>query len=96
MKHGVILVNAARGAVMDEEAVAKAVLEGKIGGFGCDVYSAEPMSADHPYQRLLGLSNVLLTPHMAWGAYEARVRCLQEVAENIRAFYRGERRCRVD
>ncbi len=96
MKPSVILVNAARGAVVDEAAVADAVLDGKIGAFGCDVYSREPMAADHPYTRLLSCENVLLTPHMAWGAYEARVRCLYEVSENIRSFLRGERRSRVE
>ena len=96
MKKSAFLVNVARGAVTDEQAVADAVLNGRLGGLGVDVYSAEPMAEDHPYQRLLGLDNVCLTPHMAWGAYEARVRCLAEVAENIRAFARGEKRSRVD
>ncbi len=96
MKSTAILVNVARGAVTDEEAVAEAVLNGRLGGLGVDVYSAEPFPAEHPFQQLLGMDNVCLTPHMAWGAYEARVRCLNEVAENIRAFNRGERRSRVD
>ena len=96
MKKSVILVNAARGAVLDEEAVADAVLEGGIGAFGCDVYSREPMAPEHPYTSLLGCDNVLLTPHMAWGAYEARVRCLEEVALNIKSFISGERRSRVE
>ena len=96
MKPSAILINVARGAVTDEEAVAEAVEAGRLGGLGVDVYSAEPMAENHPYQRLLGRDDVCLTPHMAWGAYEARVRCLDEVAENIRAFRRNERRCRVD
>ncbi|MBQ3038850.1 MAG: hydroxyacid dehydrogenase, partial [Clostridia bacterium] len=65
MKDGVVLVNVARGAVVDEEAVVKAVESGKIGGLGVDVYSTEPMLADSPYQRILGRENVILTPHMA-------------------------------
>lgn len=96
MKPSAILVNVARGAVTDEEAVANAVLDGRLGGLGVDVYSTEPFPTEHPFRRLLGLENVCLTPHMAWGAYEARVRCLQEVAENIRSFNRGEKRSRVD
>ncbi len=95
MKTGVILVNAARGAVVDEAAVADEVLAGRI-GYGCDVFSCEPFPPDHPYARLSECSNLLLTPHMAWGAYEARRRCLEEIAENIRAFQRGDRRSRVD
>lgn len=96
MKHGVLLVNVARGAVTDEQAVADAVLSGKIGGFGCDVYSAEPFSETHPFSALLDCQNVCLTPHMAWGSYEARVRCLLTVADNIRAFASGNRLNRVD
>ena len=66
MKHDVILVNEARGAVLDEAAVAKAISEGRIGGFGCDVYSAEPFDSDHPYFNIKSRENVLLTPHCAW------------------------------
>ncbi len=96
MKKDVILINVARGAVTDEAAVAKAVLTGQIGGFGCDVYDGEPMRKGHPFEALFALPNVILTPHMAWGAYEARRRCMEEMAENIAAFLRGERRFRVD
>lgn len=96
MKSSAILVNVARGAVVDEEAVTDAIIDGRLGGFGVDVYSTEPFPAEHPFNRLLEMDQVCLTPHMAWGAYEARVRCLQEIVENIRAFNRGERRSRVD
>ncbi|MBE7064264.1 MAG: hydroxyacid dehydrogenase [Ruminococcaceae bacterium] len=95
MKNSVILVNVARGAVVDEQAVADAVLNGKIGAFGCDVYSVEPFSENHPYNRIKCFPNVCLTPHMAWGAYEARNRCLSEVAKNIKSFFAGERRNRI-
>ena len=96
MKPDAILINVARGAVTDEAAVADAVLAGKLGGFACDVYSAEPFGDGHPFARLVGRENVLLTPHMAWGALEARIRCLDEVVKNIDAFLGGETRCRVD
>ncbi len=96
MKDGVILVNAARGPVADEGALAEAVLSGKLGGLGIDVYSAEPMPADHPFYGIRRLPNVCLTPHMAWAAYEARVRCLDETMLNIRAFLAGESRNRVE
>lgn len=95
MKDGVILVNVARGKVTDEQAVADAVLSGKIGFLGCDVYSAEPMTKDHPYYSIKHLENVCLTPHMAWGAYEARNRCICEIAKNIEAFAEGNKRNRV-
>lgn len=96
MKPGVILVNEARGAVLDEAAVTKAVEEGKIGGFGCDVYSVEPFGIDHPYNRIKTYENVILTPHAAWGSYESRERCINIIASNIDAFLRGKIQNRVD
>lgn len=96
MKPDAILINVARGAVTNEQAVADAILGGRLGGLGVDVYSVEPFSAQHPFAALLGLDNVCLTPHMAWGAFEARCRCLDEVAANIAAFISGEYRNRID
>ena len=96
MKPEVILVNEARGAVLDEEAVARAVEEGKIGAFGCDVYSAEPFAEDHPYYRIMNRENVILTPHSAWGSYEARERCIGIIAENIDSYINGKTQNRVD
>lgn len=96
MKPSVILVNEARGAVLDEEAVADALLNGRISGFGCDVYSEEPFSSSHPYNRILHLDNVILTPHAAWGSYEARERCINIIAENIDSFKNGKMLNRVD
>lgn len=96
MKKTAVFINAARGAVADERALTDAVKNGAIGGLGIDVYSAEPMSADSPYNEILGYDNVILTPHMAWGAYEARVRCMEEIEKNIAAFLEGGTRNRVD
>lgn len=96
MKEGVILVNVARGAVVDENAVANAFKSGKLGGFGCDVYSAEPFGKDHPYYEIKDMDNVILTPHMAWGSYEARIRLCNEVKENIIAFFKGDIKNRID
>ena len=95
LKPDAIVINVARGAVTDEAALAKAILEGRIGGLGVDVYSAEPMAEDHPFADIAGLPNVALTPHMAWGAYETRVRLLDEVAANIDAYLAGGRRNRL-
>lgn len=96
MKKDVILVNTARGAVTDEAAVAEAVQSGNIGAFGTDVYAQEPFGKEHPFYGIRNLPNVLLTPHMAWGAYEARARCLAEIVANIKDFYAGGTRSRVD
>jgi len=95
MKKDAILINVARGAVCDESAVVEAILEGRLGGVGIDVYSVEPFKADHPCASIAGRDNVILTPHMAWGSYEARVRCCDEIALNIEAFIKGEKRNRI-
>lgn len=96
MKRDAILINVARGAVTDENAVAEAILEGKIGAFATDVYSVEPFGKEHPMARIANCKNVMLTPHMAWGALEARVRCLDEIMQNIESFLSGGKRNRVD
>lgn len=96
MKKDAIIVNEARGAVADESALALAIKEERIGALGCDVYSVEPFGKDHPFYEIKGFPNVCLTPHMAWGAYEARVRCLGEIILNINAFFNGDIRNRVD
>ncbi len=95
-KKDAVIINAARGAVWDEEEIARAVEEDRIGGIGCDVYSVEPMGENHPFNRICNRDNVCLTPHMAWGSYEARVRCVNEISENIKSFFSGEIRNRVD
>ena len=95
MKKRAILINVARGNVIDEAAVADAICHGSLYGYGCDVYSTEPFSSDHPYNRILKYDNVILTPHMAWGGYETRLRLINDVAENIRFFLEGKSRNRV-
>ncbi len=96
LKPNAIVINVARGAVTDERALADAVKEGRIGGIGVDVYSTEPMPQTHPFFEIMDRANVCLTPHTAWGGQETRIRLLDEIAENIKAFYRGEARNRVD
>ena len=89
LKKNAIVVNVARGAVADEEALTRAIETGSIAALGADAYTAEPFGPDHPFQRILGCPNVCLTPHTAWGALEARNRCIAMVAENIRKFRLG-------
>ena len=95
MKPHAILINTARGAVTDEEALAEAILEGRLGGLGVDVYSREPFGADHPFARLCGHKRVCMTPHMAWGSAEARARCMATIAQNIIAFFAGTAQNRI-
>ncbi len=95
MKQGAILINVARGAVTDEGALAEAIEAGHLGGLGVDVFSREPLVANHPFTRIMARENVCFTPHMAWGAVEARARCVATVAANMRAFFAGDRQNRV-
>ncbi len=94
MKNTTYLINTARGGLVDETALAGALKRGKIAGAGLDVLGfEEPPERDHP---LLNAPNCIITPHIGWATREARKRCLCEVAENLRAFMRGDVRNRVD
>lgn len=95
MKDNAILINVARGAITNEKDVADAVKAGAIGGFATDVYSLEPLPCDSPFVSISEMPNVILTPHMAWGAFESRVRCVNEIAENIKSFVNGKQRNRI-
>jgi len=94
MKPDALLINTARGALIDGAALAAALKAGRLGGAGIDVLPREPPRSDEP---LLDsqIPNLLLTPHIAWAAREARQRCIDEMAANIRDFYQGGRRGRV-
>ncbi len=94
MKPDALLINTARGALVDNRALARALRERRIGGAGIDVLPQEPPTAGDPLLEP-GIPNLILTPHIAWAAREARQRCIDEMAENIRDFLRGGRRGRV-
>ncbi len=96
MKKSAIVINVARGAVVDEKALCDAIINNEIGGIGVDVYSREPMEETSPYNDVIDRDNVIFTPHMAWAAYEARMRCMSEIKENIDTFLKGGKRNRVD
>jgi glycerate dehydrogenase len=95
MKPDAVLINTARGALVDTQALAEALEAGTIGGAGIDVLEREPPPPGHP---LLdpSIPNLILTPHVAWAAREARQRCLDELALNVLSFLAGGRRNRVD
>jgi len=86
MKDGAILLNTARGPLVDEQAVANALRSGKLRGFGADVISAEPMLDTNP---LLGAPNCILTPHIAWAPLEARKRIMACTQRSIEGFLSG-------
>jgi glycerate dehydrogenase len=94
MKPDALLINTARGALVDGLALSMALRAGRLGGAGIDVLPQEPPQDDDP---LLdpGIPNLILTPHVAWAAREARQRCLDEMAANIRDFASDGRRSRV-
>ena len=96
MKKSVVIVNEARGAVVNERDIRDAILEGRIAAFGCDVYSEEPFPLSHPYSDIKCFDNVILTPHCAWGSCEARMRCMSIICNNISSFINGEKLNRVD
>jgi glycerate dehydrogenase len=93
MKPTAFLINTARGALIDETALIDALDKNQIGAAALDVITTEPPAPDHPIIRAAKtLDNLIVTPHIAWSAREARERLLDEVKENIAAFLRGERR----
>ena len=96
MKKNVIIVNEARGAVVNDNDIVEAVETNRIAAFGSDVYTKEPFDKNHPFNRIMHRDNVLLTPHFAWGSYESRLRCLEIVCRNIKAFLNNEKLNRID
>ncbi|MBU1003720.1 MAG: D-2-hydroxyacid dehydrogenase [Proteobacteria bacterium] len=86
MKPGALLVNTARGALINEPDLARALNEGLLGGAALDVLSSEPVRDDNP---LLQAPGCLLTPHIAWASQAARVRLMEQTARNIAAFLKG-------
>ena len=86
MKDGVILINTARGALINEADLREALLSGKVYAAAADVAAVEPIPADSP---LLGLDNMIFTPHIAWACYETRQRLMDIAVDNVRQFMNG-------
>lgn len=86
MKDGVLIVNNSRGPLIVEQDLADALNSGKVGGAALDVVSTEPIKHDNP---LLTAKNCIITPHMSWGAKEARARIMDITVDNVKAFISG-------
>lgn len=87
MKPTACIINTGRGPLVDEAALAQALNAGRIAGAGLDVLSVEPPKTDNP---LLTAKNCLITPHIGWASHEARVRLIDIVASNLKAFLEGK------
>ncbi len=92
MKKSAILINVARGPVVDTQALYDALMEGQIAAAGLDVLEKEPISKDNPLGKIKDSTKLIITPHMAWASTEARMRLVDEVMKNIQAFLDGEER----
>lgn len=92
MKKSAILINVARGPVVDDEALYTVLTEGMIAGAGLDVTGTEPMKESNPLSRIMDSNKLIITPHLAWASIEARNRVVEETYKNIKAFYEGVER----
>lgn len=96
MKKDSVLINVARGPIVVDEDLARAIDEEIIGGAALDVFKIEPMPSDNPLLKVKNKERLVLTPHIAWASEEARNRLFTDLLENIYAYNRGEIRNRVD
>lgn len=87
MKPGAYILNAGRGGIIDEAALARVIDEGAIGGAGLDVYEKEPLPATSPLLHTRHPELLRFTPHTAWASAEARARLIEKIAENIKMGY---------
>lgn len=92
MKSTAYLVNVARGPVVNNTDLYEALEAGEIAGAGLDVLEKEPLELSNPLSKIKDSNKLIITPHLAWGSVEARMRCVEGVYENIKAFQRGEER----
>lgn len=92
MKNSAILVNVARGPVVDTQALYEALISNQIAGAGLDVLEKEPMAKDNPLAQIKDSTKLIITPHMSWASLESRTHLVEEAVKNIEAFLDGENR----
>ncbi len=90
MKKSAVLINVARGPVVNNADLYQALLDGEIAAAGLDVVEKEPLEVSNPLSQIKDSTKLIITPHLAWASVEARTRCVQGAYENIAAFLRGE------
>ncbi|MCR5733265.1 MAG: D-2-hydroxyacid dehydrogenase [Lachnospiraceae bacterium] len=92
MKPSAILINVARGPVVDSQALYDALVGETIAGAGLDVLEKEPITDENPLSRIKDSNRLIITPHLAWASVEARTRCVEEAFLNLKAFLEGSER----
>ena len=92
MKKSAILINVARGPVVNNADLYTALEEGSIAAAGLDVLEQEPITADNPLGKIKDSTKLIITPHMSWASTESRFSLVEETAQNIEAFLKGENR----
>lgn len=95
MKTSAFLINLARGALVDERALAKALKNNQLAGYASDVMCSEPPQSKHPLLAKNLKNKVLLSPHIAWASLESRQKIIEEIAMNIQAFFQKKKRNRI-
>lgn len=92
MERSPMVINTARGGLVNEPALVRALCAGRVCGAGFDVVTEEPLNADHCFNELLGRPDFILTPHVAWASEEAMQALTDQLCDNVDAFWRGEPR----
>jgi len=92
MKKSAVLINVARGPVVNNADLYTALVEEEIAGAGLDVVEKEPIAVDNPLNNMKDSGKLIITPHIGWASVEARTRCVEEAYKNVEAFLRGESR----
>jgi glycerate dehydrogenase len=95
MKRQPLIINTARGGLVDEADLVAALDEGLVGGIGFDVLTSEPPAPDHPLMKVANRANVIITPHVAWASFEAQTECWLQTVDHVNAFFEGQAKNQV-
>lgn len=90
MRRQPLIVNTARGGLVDEVDLVAALNAGQVGGIGFDVLTTEPPSHEHPLMKVADRPNVIITPHVAWASFEAQTECWRQTVDHVNAFFEGQ------